>query len=64
MMDGVPNLLKLSAMELDAIRGLQAGADGNPIGDPLWLPLADLGLVELASPRPRLTPAGWRYRTD
>jgi hypothetical protein len=57
-------MLRLGALELDAIRGLQAGVHDLPVDDPLWPNLVAVGLVKLSSARPQLTRAGWRYRTD
>lgn len=64
MVRSVANMLRLGALELDAIRGLQAGVHDLPVDDPLWLNLVAVGLVKLSSARPQLTRAGWRYRTD
>ena len=55
----------LSETELDALRGLQAGMNRVGSDDPIWEQLEELGLVDLRTGLvPRLTPLGWRYRTD
>jgi hypothetical protein len=59
------NPLHLNEIELDAIRGLQAGMNRVGADDPVWEALEELDLVDLRTGLiPKLTPLGERYRTD
>jgi anti-sigma regulatory factor (Ser/Thr protein kinase) len=61
------NSLQLSDAEIDAVRGLQSGTNRIAPGDPVWLALRDVGLVQRKGssiPVWSLTMRGRLYRTE
>jgi hypothetical protein len=58
------NRLAFNAVELDAVRELQAGVEQPEPDDPTWEELRAVGLVDSAAGRMQLTMLGQLYRTD